>query len=169
MSEYNPIVINWTGRAKPAGLSFLIVNLGVPWTIPLNQCSRGIALNVCCSSSLEGNCHSPLRKKYTAYVYFDRTAQRCFEKISYWRNQVNTRFIVIFLPLRLPMCRKRHRSRYSEYKANDAESAEFYKSISTSAIFLCYWSWSKMYCSAILQIIEHIRLSLTADQLVEYT
>jgi len=28
MSEYNPIVINWAGRAKRAGLSFLIVNLG---------------------------------------------------------------------------------------------------------------------------------------------
>jgi len=45
------------GRAKPPGLSFLIVNLGVPWTLPINQCSRGIVLNVCCSSSLEGNCH----------------------------------------------------------------------------------------------------------------
>jgi len=33
MSDYNPIVINWTGRAKRAGLSFLIVNLGVPWTL----------------------------------------------------------------------------------------------------------------------------------------
>ena len=58
MSEYNPVVINWAGRAKPAGLSFLIVNLGVPWTLPVNQCSRGIVLNVCCSSSLEGNCHT---------------------------------------------------------------------------------------------------------------
>jgi len=33
MSEYNPIVINWAGRAKRAGLSFLIVNLGVPWAL----------------------------------------------------------------------------------------------------------------------------------------
>jgi len=33
-------------RAKPAGLSFLIVNLGVPLTLPMNQCSRGIVLNV---------------------------------------------------------------------------------------------------------------------------
>jgi len=57
MSEYNPIVTNWAGRAKPAGLSFLIVNLGLPWTLPINQCSRGIVLNVCYSSSLEGNCH----------------------------------------------------------------------------------------------------------------
>jgi len=62
MSEYNPIVIHWTGRAKPAGLSFLIVNLGVPWTIPINQCSRGIALNVCCSSSLEGTATIPYVK-----------------------------------------------------------------------------------------------------------
>ena len=30
MSEYNLVVINWAIRAKPAGLSFLIVNLGVP-------------------------------------------------------------------------------------------------------------------------------------------
>ena len=30
MSEYNPIVINWAGRTKSAGLSFLIVNLGTP-------------------------------------------------------------------------------------------------------------------------------------------
>jgi len=37
MSEYNPIVINWAGRAKRAGLSFLIVKLGVPWTLPLNS------------------------------------------------------------------------------------------------------------------------------------
>jgi len=58
MSEYNPIVINWPGRAKRAGLSFLIVNLGMPWTLPSNQCSCGIVLNVCCSSSLEGNCHT---------------------------------------------------------------------------------------------------------------
>ena len=58
MSEYNPIVINWAGRAKRAGLSFFIVNLGVPWTLPINQCSRGIVLNVCCSSSLEGNYHT---------------------------------------------------------------------------------------------------------------
>ena len=46
MSEYNFVVINRGGRAKPAGLSFLIVNLDVPWTLPINQCSRGIALNV---------------------------------------------------------------------------------------------------------------------------
>ena len=32
MSEYNFVVISWAVRAKPAGLSFLIVNLGVPWT-----------------------------------------------------------------------------------------------------------------------------------------
>ena len=51
-------MINWAGRAKPAGLSFLIVNLGVPWTLPINQCSRGVVLNVCCSTSLEGNCHT---------------------------------------------------------------------------------------------------------------
>jgi len=31
MSEYNPIVINWTG------LSFLIVNLGVPWALRPNS------------------------------------------------------------------------------------------------------------------------------------
>jgi len=43
---------------KWAGLSFLIVNLGVPRTLPIYQCSRGIVLNVCCSSSLEGNCHT---------------------------------------------------------------------------------------------------------------
>ena len=54
MSEYNFVVINWAGRAKRAGLSFLIVNLSVPWTLPINQCSRGIVLNVCCSSSLKG-------------------------------------------------------------------------------------------------------------------
>ena len=36
MSEYNPIVINWAGRAKRAGLSFLIVNLGVPWALRPN-------------------------------------------------------------------------------------------------------------------------------------
>jgi len=36
MSEYNSIVINWVGRAKRAGLSFLIINLGVPWTFRLN-------------------------------------------------------------------------------------------------------------------------------------
>jgi len=58
MSEYNPVVINWASGAKRAGLSFLIVNLGVPWTLLINQCSRGIVLNVCCSSSLEGNCHT---------------------------------------------------------------------------------------------------------------
>ena len=58
MSECNPTVINWAGRAKQAGLSFLIVNLGVPRTLPINQCSRGIILNVCCSSSSEGNCHT---------------------------------------------------------------------------------------------------------------
>ena len=46
MSEYNIVVINRAVRAKPAGLSFLIVNLGVPWTLPINQCSRGIVLNV---------------------------------------------------------------------------------------------------------------------------
>jgi len=46
MSEYNFVVINWAVRAKPAGLSFLFVNLGVPWTLPINQCSRGIVLNV---------------------------------------------------------------------------------------------------------------------------
>jgi len=62
MSEYNAVVINWAGRAKPAGLSFLIVNLGVPWTLPINQCSRGIVLNVCCSSSLEGNCHTSIKQ-----------------------------------------------------------------------------------------------------------
>ena len=37
MSEYNPIVINWAGRVKRAGLSFLIVNLGVPWALRLNS------------------------------------------------------------------------------------------------------------------------------------
>jgi len=37
MSEYNPIVINWAGRAKQAGLSFLIVNLSVPWTLQLKS------------------------------------------------------------------------------------------------------------------------------------
>jgi len=51
MSEYNFVVINWAVRAKQAGLSFLIVNLGVPWTLPINQCSRGTVLNVCLSSS----------------------------------------------------------------------------------------------------------------------
>ena len=44
MSEYNPVVIIWEGRAKPAGLSFLIVNLGAPWTLPINQCPREIVL-----------------------------------------------------------------------------------------------------------------------------
>ena len=35
---------------KRAGLSFLIVNLGMPWTLqPIHQC---------CSSALEGNCHT---------------------------------------------------------------------------------------------------------------
>jgi len=58
MSEYNIAVINWAIRAKPAGLSFLIVNLGVPWTLPTNQRSRGIVLNVWWSSSLEGDCHT---------------------------------------------------------------------------------------------------------------
>jgi len=51
MSEYNFVVISWAVRAKQAGLSFLIVNLGVPWTLPINQCSRGTVLNVCFSSS----------------------------------------------------------------------------------------------------------------------
>ena len=37
MSEYNSIVTNWAGRAKLAGLSFLIVSLGVPWTLQLNS------------------------------------------------------------------------------------------------------------------------------------
>jgi len=57
MSEYHFVVLNWAGRAKPAGLSFLIINLGVPWTLRINQCSRGIVLNVQWSSSLEGDCH----------------------------------------------------------------------------------------------------------------
>ena len=64
MSEYNFVVINLAGRAKPTGLSFLIVNLGVPWTLPINQCSRGIVLNVCCSSSLEGNSNSMLLEHF---------------------------------------------------------------------------------------------------------
>ena len=46
MSEYIFVVINWVGREKPVGLSFLIVNLGMPWTLPINQSSRGIVLNV---------------------------------------------------------------------------------------------------------------------------
>ena len=58
MSEYSIVVINWAVRAKPAGLSFLIVNLDVPWTLPINQCSRGIVLNVYWSSSLEGDYHT---------------------------------------------------------------------------------------------------------------
>jgi len=33
-------------RAKPAGLSFVTVNLGVPWTLPINQCSRPIVLSL---------------------------------------------------------------------------------------------------------------------------
>jgi len=33
MSEYNSIVTNWAGQAKRAGLSFLIISLGVPWTL----------------------------------------------------------------------------------------------------------------------------------------
>jgi len=37
MSEYNSIVTNWAGRAKRAGLSSLIVSLGVPWTLQLNS------------------------------------------------------------------------------------------------------------------------------------
>jgi len=37
MSEYNSVVIDWAGRAKPAGLSFLIVNLGVPWALRPNS------------------------------------------------------------------------------------------------------------------------------------
>ena len=37
MSKYNPVVINWAGRAKPVGLSFLIVNLGVPWALRPNS------------------------------------------------------------------------------------------------------------------------------------
>jgi len=37
MSEYNPIVINWAGWAKRAGLSFSIVNLGVPWALRPNS------------------------------------------------------------------------------------------------------------------------------------
>ena len=37
MSEYNPIVINWAGRAKRAGLSFFIVNLGVTWELRPNS------------------------------------------------------------------------------------------------------------------------------------
>ena len=37
MSEYNFVVINCVVRAKPAGLSFLSVNLGVPWTLRLNS------------------------------------------------------------------------------------------------------------------------------------
>ena len=39
-------MINWAVRAKPAGLSFLIVNLGVPWaySYQIIQCSRGIVL-----------------------------------------------------------------------------------------------------------------------------
>jgi len=37
MSKKNPIVINWAGRAKRAGLSFLTVNLGVPWTLWLKS------------------------------------------------------------------------------------------------------------------------------------
>jgi len=40
MSECNFVVINWAVRAKPAGLSFLIVNLGVPWTLPIYVFSR---------------------------------------------------------------------------------------------------------------------------------
>jgi len=51
MHEYNFVVMNLAVRAKPAGLSFVIVNLGVPWTLPINQCSRGNVLNVCFSSS----------------------------------------------------------------------------------------------------------------------
>jgi len=35
MSEYNFVVIIWAVRVKPAGLSFLIVNLGVSWTFLL--------------------------------------------------------------------------------------------------------------------------------------
>jgi len=58
MSEYNPIVINCAGRSKRGSLSFLIANLYVSWTLPIHHYSRGIALNVCCSSSLEGNCHN---------------------------------------------------------------------------------------------------------------
>ena len=58
MNEYNPIVINSAGRAKRAGLSFLIVNLTcLGHTGQIHQCSRGVVQNVCCSSSLEGNCH----------------------------------------------------------------------------------------------------------------
>jgi len=34
MSEYNFVVINRAGQAKPASLSFLLVNLGMPWTLP---------------------------------------------------------------------------------------------------------------------------------------
>jgi len=37
MIEYNPTVINWAGRAKRAGLSFLIVNLGVPSALRPNS------------------------------------------------------------------------------------------------------------------------------------
>ena len=62
MSECNPVVINWAGRATQAGLSFLIVNLCVPWTLPINQSSRRIVVNVCCFSSLKGNCHT--QQKY---------------------------------------------------------------------------------------------------------
>jgi len=36
-SECNSIVTNWAGRAKRAGLSFLIVSVGVPWTLQLNS------------------------------------------------------------------------------------------------------------------------------------
>jgi len=33
----------------------------MPWTLPINQCSCGIVLNVQWSSSLEGDCHSHIR------------------------------------------------------------------------------------------------------------
>jgi len=48
-------VLNWVySQAIPAGLSFLIVNLCAPWTLPIDQCSCGVVPDVLWSSLEEG-------------------------------------------------------------------------------------------------------------------
>jgi len=75
---------------------------------------------------------------------------------------LNTRFTNIFLPRRLPRCRKRHQSIYSRVKDKQCRILQIF--IHTS-YFLCAWSWHKMHCIAISQKIKHILLSETAHQL----
>jgi len=89
MSEYNPVVINWAGRTKSAGLSLLIVNLGVPWALRINS---PVLLRSCPKCVVvffrRGLPHCPnvsnCMQIWMNFLYFTQNEMKLFEVLQNW-------------------------------------------------------------------------------------